>query len=88
MLGEPQSAVAGVTTVNASTAVVVSGVTVNRTTDGVAPNSGPATKNWIAVRIAISPPTDANEAGTNHVLTITLEKSIANDVWAGSPTSW
>ena len=40
-----------------------------------------ASKTWVKVRISITPLQDANEAGTNHDLTITLEKSVVENVW-------
>ncbi len=42
------SPVAGTSVVSASTTVVVGGVSLNRTTDGVGNNSGNATKHWVA----------------------------------------
>jgi hypothetical protein len=77
------NASAGSDVVSASTTVSVHGVSLTRSTNGNAGpgGSGNASKTWVKVRIAISPPTDANEVGTNHVLTITLEKSVAEDVW-------
>jgi hypothetical protein len=49
------SATAGTTVVNASTTISVGGVTLTRTTNGTAGNSGPATKIWVdtAVRTDI-----------------------------------
>jgi hypothetical protein len=67
------SAVTGVWTVRASTSVVVGGLTLDRSTDGVAPNSGPAMKTWVNAKIAIAP--DAtNRIGQTHTFTVTLSK--------------
>ena len=40
-----------------------------------------ADKDWVAVRISISPLEGDNEVNTDHVLTILLEKSVAAGVW-------
>src|SRR5262249_46686056 len=37
--------------------------------NGVAPNSGDATKTWVDANIQITPATAANQVGTNHTLT-------------------
>ena len=74
---------AGTDTVSASTTVSVAGVSLARSTNGNAGpgGSGNASKTWVKVRISITPLQDANEAGTNHDLTITLEKSVVENVW-------
>jgi hypothetical protein len=64
------SASAGVTLVNASTSVMLNGVTLNRSTgDGKGLDSGNASKNWEDANIQITPPSAFNEIGTPHVLT-------------------
>ena len=64
------SATPGVTTVRASTTVLVSGQTLNRATgDGLAGDSADAVKTWVDANIQISPLTDTNEIGDPHVFT-------------------
>ena len=67
----------GVTKVSASAPVTVSGVALNRTTDGTAGNSGPATKTWVNARILIAP-NATNEVGDPHTFTVTLEKDLGD----------
>jgi hypothetical protein len=61
-------------------------ITLSRGT-GTTTQTGAASKTWVMVRISISPATDANEVGSNHELTITLEKATTEDangpVWTG-----
>ena len=78
---------AGTTVVSASASIPVdvngdgtADVTLTRGT-GTTAQTGAATKTWVAVRISITPASDANEVGSNHVLTITLEQSVAAGVW-------
>jgi hypothetical protein len=66
------SSTVGTTTVNAATNVSVMGVVLHRSTNGVAGNSGPATKNWVDANINITPANATNPVGTQHVLTITV----------------
>ena len=63
------SSVAGVTTVEASSALTVDETPLSVKTDGVAPNSGPAKKIWVDARISISPPTATNGIFEPHALT-------------------
>jgi hypothetical protein len=64
------SGIPGVTTVNASTTVVVNGVTLNRATgDAKAGDSANASKTFVDANIQISPQTATNPVGTNHTLT-------------------
>lgn len=67
------SAIAGVSIVNASTTVVIDGVSIVRSTNGNAgpDGSGPATKRWVDASIAIAP-NDVNEVGQSHTFTITV----------------
>ena len=71
------SGTVGTTTVNANWA----GGTVQGATVTAKDTDPDAAKTWVNVRISISPLTDANEVGTNHVLTILLEQSVADDTW-------
>ena len=64
------NATPGVTTVRASTSVVVGGLTLNRATgDGLAGDSANAVKNWVDANIQISPLTATNTVGDPHVYT-------------------
>ncbi|MDY0341319.1 MAG: lamin tail domain-containing protein, partial [Coriobacteriia bacterium] len=58
------------------------GTQVVRTTDGISPNSAPATKTYEyqKAKIELTPPSDTNEVGDDHVITATVR------VWNG--TSW
>jgi uncharacterized repeat protein (TIGR01451 family) len=61
---------AGVTTVRASTAVVVGGQTINRQTgDANAGDSANGVKTWVEANIQITPGTDTNAVGDPHVFT-------------------
>ena len=69
------SAVPGVTTISASASVTLSeGTELNVSTDGVAPNSGPATKRFVDGRISVNPLTDTNEITDDHTVTATVEQ--------------
>jgi hypothetical protein len=50
--------------------ITVAGGSVTLTTNGVAPNSGPAVKTFVDANIQITPATDINPVGTPHVLTV------------------
>src|SRR5262245_58923845 len=63
----------GLATVSASSNVGVQGISVPVSTDGVAPNSGPATKRWVDAKISIAQ-NDVNEVGFQHTFTVTMEK--------------
>ena len=67
------SAMTGVWAVRASTTVSVGGLTLTRSTDGVAPNSGPAMKRWVNAKISIAP-SATNVVGQPHTFTVTLQK--------------
>jgi hypothetical protein len=71
------SSVTGTTSVSAHTAVSVGGVSLTRATNGVAGNSGPATKTWVNARIHITP-SATNAVGQPHTFTVTLEKDIGD----------
>ncbi len=62
------SAVTGTTVVSASTDVSVGGVSLHRTTNGSAGNSGPATKHWVSAKISITPD-GTNEINHKHIFT-------------------
>ncbi len=69
------SALPGVTTVSASASVTLSeGTVLAVSTDGVAPNSGPAMKRWVDGRISVSPLVDTNEITDEHTVTATVEQ--------------
>jgi Prealbumin-like fold domain len=69
------SAQPGVTTVSASASVTLSeGTVVDVSTDGVAPNSGPATKRWVDGKISVTPLMDTNGITENHTVTATVEQ--------------
>jgi hypothetical protein len=72
------SSATGVSTVNASTSVLVFGVSLTRSTNGQAFNSGPATKTWVDAKIAISPLTATNRVGDPHTFTVTLMKDLGD----------
>ncbi len=67
------SDVAGVFTANTSATVTMGGVTVERSTTGVAGpgGSGPAVKTYVDARIAIGP-SGVNEVGDDHVFTASV----------------
>src|SRR5688572_2393149 len=73
------SLTAGTTAINASWA----GGTVEGATVGAKSTDPDASKTWVAVRLSITPADEANEVGSDHVLTITLEQSVADGVWTG-----
>ena len=79
------SATAGTTSVDATVTVTVGGIPITRQTgtpaNEAAGGTGDAGKTWVKVRISIAPLTDANEAGTDHLLTITLEQSVVENTW-------
>jgi uncharacterized repeat protein (TIGR01451 family) len=60
---------AGNSTVQASTAITVTGVVFNLVTNGIAPNSDPAEKDWVEAKIEISPLEGTNKVGESHNLT-------------------
>jgi uncharacterized repeat protein (TIGR01451 family) len=69
--------VTGVSVVTASTSVLVGGVSVTRSTNGVGANSGPATKRWVDAKISIAA-SATNEVGDPHTFTVTLQKDIGD----------
>src|SRR5262249_48199664 len=66
------SATAGLVTGTATAQVIVGGSTLTVSTDGVAPNSGPALKNFVDANIQISPLNPVNEVGHPETFTITV----------------
>jgi len=71
------SSTTGVSTVTASTSVLVSGFSLTRSTDGTGLNSGPATKTWVNAKISIAP-SATNRVGAPHTFTVTLLKDTGN----------
>lgn len=61
----------GVSTVTASTTIVVGTKQLTRTTDGMANNSGPAEKHWVDAYITITPQLDKNPITVPHTFTVT-----------------
>ncbi len=66
------SSVAGVFTANASATISVNGVQFVLSTDGQAPNSGPAVKTYVEAKIVLSPLTATNSINTPHTITATV----------------
>jgi hypothetical protein len=69
------SLVTGVTTVNASANVTVGGLSLSRTTNGAAGNSGPATKTWVDLQILIDS-NSTNAVNNAHTFTVTVNKDL------------
>ena len=63
------SATPGKVTGHASATVSIAGSPVTVSTNGVAPNSGPAVKTFVDANIQITPPPATNPVGANHTLT-------------------
>jgi hypothetical protein len=63
------SATAGTVTGHASSVVTINGLANPVETDGVAPNSGNAVKTFVDANINLTPGTDTDPVGDNHVLT-------------------
>jgi len=63
---------AGVFTATATAVVTVNGFQSTISTNGVAPNSGAATKTYVDALITITPQTAVNEVGNQHVFTVTV----------------
>jgi hypothetical protein len=63
---------AGVFTATATAVLTVNGFQSTITTNGTAPNSGPAVKTYVDASIAITPQTAVNEVGNQHVFTVTV----------------
>jgi hypothetical protein len=72
------SANTGQIAATASSSVSVGGLSLLRTTDGVSPNSGAATKTYVNARISIGDDDD-NAIGTKHTFTILLERDLGDD---------
>ncbi|MGE5123827.1 MAG: SpaA isopeptide-forming pilin-related protein, partial [Acidobacteriaceae bacterium] len=62
---------AGKTVGHASASILSGGLSLSRQTDGLAGNSGDATKTWVDAYITISPD-DTNEVGDPHTFTVTV----------------
>ncbi len=67
------SATGGLVTGEASSDVSVGGISVFRSTDGVAPNSGDAVKRYVDARLSLTPPEAANQVGATHTIEAFLE---------------
>src|SRR5207247_1724641 len=81
------SGTTGTTVVSATSSIpLTGGGSVNRTTDGAAGNSGPASKTWADATIAITPATATNAVGTNHTLTITVT-AVGTTLGSGTATA-
>ena len=84
------SSVTGTTVVSATSNIPVAGETITRTTNTAvntaAGGSGNASKLWVNANIQITPVTDANTVGTNHVLTITVN-ALGGTIDAGPQTA-
>jgi len=65
---------AGVFTANATMVATVGGDQLTRSTDGVSPNSGPATKRFVDAKISLSPLTDTNGITELHTITATVQQ--------------
>ena len=65
------SAVVGTTNVSATTTLDVHGVSLTRSTDGTAGNSGPLTKRWADASIKVEE-TAVNEVNDDHEFTVTV----------------
>jgi phosphoheptose isomerase len=61
----------GLSTVTASTSLIVGTVSLTRSTDGTGSNSGPATKRFVDAKISITP-SATNRVGQPHTFTATL----------------
>src|SRR5207247_2248637 len=81
------SSTTGTTVVSATSSIPLTGDgSVNRTTNGTAGNSGPASKTWEDATIAITPATATNAVGTNHTLTITVT-AVGSSIGNGTATA-
>jgi hypothetical protein len=78
------STVPGVTTLSASSDPVVGGLTLHRTTDGLAGNSDPATKTWVDARIHVGND-GVNEVGSPHTVTGHVEVNDGTNGWVDAP---
>ncbi len=63
----------GLVTGEASSDVSVGGISVFRSTDGIAPNSGDAVKRYVDARLSLTPPEAANQVGATHTIQAFLE---------------
>jgi hypothetical protein len=83
------SSTPGTVTGSASSTVTIDGVVMNVSTDGQAPNSGPAVKTFVSESAAILiAPNGTNEVGQPHTFTVTVLKDSGSGlapVGAGEP---
>src|SRR5262249_38305307 len=69
-----RSTTTGTSVVHAASDIPVSGQTIHRETDGTGSNSNDANKVWVDANIQITPATETNEVGSNHSLTIPVNR--------------
>ena len=68
--------------IHASTTVTVGGLPLTRQTDGTGENSDDAGKDYIDVKLTLTPSTDTNQVGDPHVFTATLEYTTNGTSWS------
>src|SRR5207249_727660 len=73
----------GLSTVTASTSLIVGTVSLTRSTDGTGGNSGPAKKLFVDAKISIAP-SATNRVGQPHTFTATLLADTGNGVFAAA----
>src|SRR5262249_12109675 len=80
------SSTAGVTTLSASTSVVVAGVTLSRATGDAHAGDGPnATKTWVDANINITPASATNPLGATHTFTATVKVNTGTGGYVAAP---
>jgi len=75
----------GTVTGNASSTVTINGVVMPVSTNGTAPNSGPAVKTFVDANIQLTPGTDTDPVGDNHVLTCHVNVNAGSGGFANAP---
>jgi hypothetical protein len=75
----------GTVTGNGSSTLTINGVVFNLSTNGVAPNSGPAVKTFVDANIQLTPGNAFNQIGTNHVLTCHVNVNDGSGGFANAP---
>ena len=86
----------GSVSINASTTLAVGAAlpAITRSTGDADPNDGPnATKTWVDLEIALTPPTSTNAVNNSHTFTATVEEDLGNGagfvpVPAGTPVNF
>src|SRR6185369_12142223 len=79
------SATGGTVTGNASSTVTINGVAIPVSTNGTAPNSGPAVKTFVDANIQLTPATANNPVNTNHTLTCHINVNDGSGGFANAP---